>query len=199
MIISVKEGDCISKNKKVIVGILAFAMIMYVSMPKSAALEKPETLLSLLKTNVEFSTSHAGDFAKFILAKQEKEEAEKKAKAKAEKKKAEENKKQQKLEQTENNSQSMNLGNFKITHYCSCGICNPGNTGRTATGTTITPGRTVAVDKSIIPLGSKLSINGQIYIAEDTGVFGRKIDIAVNSHAKAYQKGVYNANVILLK
>lgn len=51
---------------------------------------------------------------------------------------------------------------------------------RTATGTVPEEGRTVAVDPEIIPLGSRLAINGQGgYIAEDTGgaIKGNRIDI----------------------
>lgn len=52
--------------------------------------------------------------------------------------------------------------------------------GITKTGTVPVEGRTVAVDPEVIPLGSKLTINGQPgYIAEDTGgaVKGNRIDI----------------------
>ena len=197
MVMSVKEGDFISKKSKVMVGILTVVMLMFASMPHSRAIEKPASIKTLLKTNVEFSTSHAGEFAKFIIAEKEKAKKEAEVKALAEKKKQQEMA-EQKAERSAKSNGS-NLGVFKITHYCSCGVCNPGNSGRTATGTNITPGRTVAVDRSIIPLGSRVSINGQVYIAEDTGVFGRKIDVAANSHSEAYQKGVYNAEVILLK
>lgn len=90
------------------------------------------------------------------------------------------------------------LGRFKITHYCPCFYCCGvwGGTS-TATGTKPTAGRTIAVDPSVIPLGSKVIINGHVYTAEDTGgaIKGKKIDIFVNSHSTALAYGVYYAEV----
>ena len=56
----------------------------------------------------------------------------------------------------------------------------------------MTPYRTIAVDPTVIPLGSEVEINGQIYIAEDTGsaIKGNKIDLCVRSHSEAYARGV---------
>lgn len=83
---------------------------------------------------------------------------------------------------------------FVITHYCIeqyAHICNDGNPSTTASGTTPTPGRTIAVDPSVIPLGSYVKIDGHVYVAEDTGgaIKGHKIDIVVKTHAEAIQKG----------
>lgn len=91
-------------------------------------------------------------------------------------------------------------GEFRIYHYCPCEKCTgkaPGAKGYgvTATGTTATAGRTVSVDPSVIPLGSEVLIGDQIYIAEDTGVSGRCIDIFVNDHAEALRLGTYTTAV----
>lgn len=83
----------------------------------------------------------------------------------------------------------------KITHYCSCATCNGSSSGLTAMGTKLKPYYTVAVDRSVIPLGSTVVINGQEYRAEDTGVSGNTIDVCVSSHSEAYDKGVYYATV----
>lgn len=83
----------------------------------------------------------------------------------------------------------------KITHYCSCAICNGSSSGLTAMGTKLKPYHTIAVDKSVIPLGSTVIINGQEYRAEDTGVSGNTIDVCVSSHSEAYDKGVYYTTV----
>lgn len=93
------------------------------------------------------------------------------------------------------------LGRFKITHYCPCFICTGGWGNNTASGTRPTAGRTIAVDRSVIPLGSKVEINGHVYIAEDTGgaIRGNKIDIFVNDHATALAYGVYYTDVYLIK
>lgn len=94
------------------------------------------------------------------------------------------------------------IGNFKITHYCPCTTCNGSWGSKTALGTTMTPYRTIAVDPKVIPLGSKVEINGKIYIAEDTGgaIKGNRIDLCVGSHTEAYNRGVlYNVPVYIVK
>ena len=92
------------------------------------------------------------------------------------------------------------LGNFRITHYCSCYYCCGGWGNATASGAIPTVGRTIAVDPSVIPLGSKVLINGYVYIAEDTGgaIKGNKIDIYVSDHATALRLGVYYTDVYLV-
>ena len=88
------------------------------------------------------------------------------------------------------------LGTFTITHYCACAkCCGKYSSGYTATGTLATEGRTVAVDPKVIPLGSKIRINGHVYVAEDTGVSGHMVDIFVSSHDEAIKKGCYKATV----
>lgn len=98
--------------------------------------------------------------------------------------------------------QQVNLGTFRISHYCPCSICNGAYTGQpTALGTDLTPGRTIAVDPNVIPLGSHVIINGHEYIAEDTGglIKGRRIDLLVETHSEAQAKGVIWADVYLVK
>ena len=87
------------------------------------------------------------------------------------------------------------LDNVTIVHYCSCTRCCGKSDGITATGTQATQGRTIAVDPAVIPLGAEVEINGQVYIAQDTGVRGRKIDIFRNSHEDAIQLGTYKTSV----
>lgn len=94
------------------------------------------------------------------------------------------------------------LGNYKLTFYDPCVECNGNDLALTATGTTLTEGRTIAVDPSVIPLGSRVFIEGYgVFIAEDTGgaIKGNKIDIAVSTHERANELGVQYANVYLLK
>ncbi len=86
------------------------------------------------------------------------------------------------------------LGYFTITHYCIENyphICNNGDASTTATGTTPTPGRTIAVDSRKIPYYTKVLIDGNTYTAEDTGggIRGNKIDICVSTHSEAIEKG----------
>lgn len=95
------------------------------------------------------------------------------------------------------------IGNYKLTHYCTekrehaCGT----GTGLTATGTKVTAGRSIAVDPSIIPYGSKVYIEGYGWrIAEDCGggVDGKHIDIAVDGHSHALKMGTKTGGVWLL-
>ena len=91
-------------------------------------------------------------------------------------------------------------GEFRIYHYCPCQKCTghtegSANYGITSTGTVATEGRTVAVDPDVIPLGSEVLINGVVYIAEDTGVKGKCIDLFINSHEQASAMGTYTTGV----
>lgn len=94
------------------------------------------------------------------------------------------------------------LGEFTITAYCCekyAHICNDGD-WLTATGIPVEPG-IVAVDPDVVPLGSRLVIDGQEYIAADTGgaIKGEKIDIAVSEHETALEYGVQTADVYIIK
>lgn len=93
------------------------------------------------------------------------------------------------------------LGEFKLTAYCTCSqCCGQWADGFTASGTEATPGRTIAVDPDVIPLGSVVDINGFEYIAEDVGgaIQGHRIDILFPSHEEALDFGVQYANVSII-
>ena len=62
---------------------------------------------------------------------------------------------------------------------------------RTKTGTWPQVGRTIAVDPSIIPLGSRVTVNGREYVAEDTGrvIIGRKVDLFLETEAECVEFG----------
>ena len=74
------------------------------------------------------------------------------------------------------------IGIYKITNYCGCYECNGQWVGSpTKLGTNYVEGRTVGVDPDYIPLGSKIMIDGHVYVAEDTGSFnGQVIDVYVD-------------------
>lgn len=81
----------------------------------------------------------------------------------------------------------------KTTAYCNCrSCCGSWAGGPTASGTMPKEGRTIAVDKNLIPLGTKVEIDGKIYTAEDTGgsVKGKWIDIYFEKHSDTNQYGV---------
>lgn len=91
------------------------------------------------------------------------------------------------------------IGNCTITYYC-CEpyehICGTGD-GITAAGLPVSPGM-VAVDPEVIPLGSTVVIDGQQYLAADTGVTGYCVDVAVHTHAEALELGVRSAEVWII-
>lgn len=82
--------------------------------------------------------------------------------------------------------------------------CN-GCSGRTATGIDLRANpniKVIAVDPSIIPLGTKVYVEGYGYaIAADTGgsIKGYKIDVFFSSKSDAYRWGVRNVKVKILK
>lgn len=87
---------------------------------------------------------------------------------------------------------------FRLTAYCNCSkCCGKWAGGATASGTMPKAGRTIAVDTSVIPFGTKVVINGHTYTAEDTGsaIKGNRIDIYFDSHSEALQFGVQYADV----
>lgn len=90
------------------------------------------------------------------------------------------------------------IGECTVTYYCCepyAHVCGDGD-GLTATGLPVTPG-VVAVDPEVIPLGSTVIIDGQAYLAADTGgaVRGNHVDIAVATHQEAEALGTTTAEV----
>ena len=102
------------------------------------------------------------------------------------------------IEPTSGNSK--NLGTFKISAYCHCTKCCGKSDGVTATGTRVAANRTIAVDPKVIPLGSKVIIDGHTYVAEDTGgaIKGNRIDMYFSTHKEALNWGVRTKNVSLV-
>lgn len=91
---------------------------------------------------------------------------------------------------------------FEATAYCACPkCCGKWADGITASGTKATAKRTIAVDSNIIPLGSKVEIEGMgIYIAEDTGsaIKGKIIDIYFDTHEEALKFGRQKVKVRII-
>ena len=88
---------------------------------------------------------------------------------------------------------------FTVTHYCGCvKCCGSWSSGSEsdavgAAGTKLTPYYSVAVDTSVIPLGTILhDADGNEYKAEDTGsaIKGYRIDLFIGNHAEAIELGV---------
>ena len=106
------------------------------------------------------------------------------------------------LDRLESFLDEFNVSSFTATAYApfdSHGLCSDGNPSSTATGTYPTEGRTVAVDPSVIPLGSRLIIEGQgVRVAEDTGglIKGKRVDIMLDSRREALRFGRQEIKVI---
>ena len=105
----------------------------------------------------------------------------------------------------------ISLGEFKLTAYCSCKKCcgkwaegrpideNGNEIVYGAFGERLTAGISIAVDPNVIPLGTEVIINGNVYIAQDTGsaVKGNVIDVYHDSHEAAWNFGLQYAEVFV--
>lgn len=93
------------------------------------------------------------------------------------------------------------LGEFKVTYYCPCAKCCGKTDGITASGTLAQEGITVAADWTVIEPGTKLYIDGVGQrVVEDKGgaIKGNRIDVFMDSHERALQAGVHEAQVYLI-
>lgn len=100
------------------------------------------------------------------------------------------------------------VGNFRITFYCGCEICNGEWTGQpTALGTTPSAGRTVGTDWAMLPAGTVIYIDGLgEYTVEDKVAGwvadewnGWIIDVYCNDHQEALDLGVMRKDVWVLE
>ena len=94
------------------------------------------------------------------------------------------------------------LGNFNVTHYCTCSVCCGKSDGVTASGRAAVPYYSIAVDPSVIPLGTVVYLDygdGVLHEAraDDTGgaIHGNSIDLCVGDHMTAMQYGGRTATV----
>jgi len=87
------------------------------------------------------------------------------------------------------------IGVCTVTAYCPCEeCCGRWADGLTATGIPAGPG-VVAVDPDVIPLGSTVVIDGQRYLAADTGVNGLHVDVCLPDHRDTIVFGVQRLEV----
>lgn len=78
---------------------------------------------------------------------------------------------------------------------------DPGNGSHTATGTPVRRG-VIAVDPSVIPLGTRVFIPGYgEAVAEDVGgsIYGNRIDVAFDSHAEALSFGRQELEIFIME
>lgn len=117
-------------------------------------------------------------------------------------------KRQEQIKQQQITTNGQSLGQFKITHYSAkCKGC----TGITKSGFEL-KGRTkyegmdiIATDNKIIPLGSIVLIKSKdrtikaIVLDKGGAIKNRDIDLLVSSQSEAYKKGVYYAELSLIR
>lgn len=115
------------------------------------------------------------------------------------------------LPEIEVKKKPINLGNFKLTAYCSCHkCCGKWAEGRPidengeeivigAIGERLKPNYSIAVDPKVIPYGTEVEINGNIYKAQDCGggIIDNEIDVYFDNHSDALIFGVQYADVYL--
>ena len=86
-------------------------------------------------------------------------------------------------------NKGQSLGLFTATAYCP--NKRSGRQSRTYSGTIPKPKHTLSADINVLPLGSKVMIDGIVYTVEDIGssVKGNKIDIFFGSRSEALAFG----------
>lgn len=95
------------------------------------------------------------------------------------------------------------MGEFTLTAYCGCSQCcgayaeGRGDVVTGAIGVPLIANYSIAVDPNVIAFNEVVIINGQEYIAHDTGsaIKGNRIDVYFDKHEDAIQFGVQYANV----
>lgn len=83
------------------------------------------------------------------------------------------------------------LGTYLTTGYCACAKCCGKTNGITASGTVAKANHTIAADTGVLPFGSQIVMNGQVYTVEDRGsaIRGHRIDIYFATHQEALNYG----------
>ena len=81
------------------------------------------------------------------------------------------------------------LGKVYVTAYCPCEQCSGPHGHATASGKRAKPNHTIAVDayNPIVPMGTKVVIEGKVYTVEDTGdlhKYGNEFDIFYEHHSE---------------
>lgn len=100
----------------------------------------------------------------------------------------------------------VNLGEFKLTAYCSCEECcgiwaknRPNGVVYGAIGEELKEDYSIAVDPDVIPYNSEVIINGKTYEAQDCGgaIKGNRIDVYFEDHSDALEFGVQYAEIFV--
>ena len=90
------------------------------------------------------------------------------------------------------------LGEFQVTGYCSCSLCCGEKEEKLTKSETVPKAaHTIAADPSVIPLGTRIVIDGVSYVVEDTGkaIKGKQLDIYFDTHEEALDYGLQKVEV----
>ena len=89
---------------------------------------------------------------------------------------------------------------YVITAYCPCEKCCGQSDGITASGEKAVEGVTVAADTDVLPFGTKVIIDDNIYTVQDRGgaIKGNRIDLYFDSHQEALNFGRQTKEVTIL-
>lgn len=99
----------------------------------------------------------------------------------------------------------VSLGTFMTTGYDACVQCCGNTLGITASGVHVhydEDGETTcAVDTRVIPFGTRLLINGRVYVAEDRGsaVIGNHVDLYFPTHQEAVDYATQYVEVFIIQ
>ena len=115
------------------------------------------------------------------------------------------------VEEVSSDTELVSLGEFLLTAYCSCESCcdqwaynrpvdEAGNPiVYTASGEVARQGYTIAVDTSVIPFGTEVIIDDQVYMAQDRGgaIKQNRIDVYFANHKDALIFGRKTSEVFI--
>ena len=90
---------------------------------------------------------------------------------------------------------------MEATAYCPCEKCCGKTDGITASGAKATEGVTIAADTNVLPMGTRVYIEGLGYrVVQDRGgaIQGAKIDIFYQNHNDALQFGRKTVEVTII-
>lgn len=90
---------------------------------------------------------------------------------------------------------------FVLTAYCHCEKCCGKTDKITASGEKAVEGVTVAADTNILPFGTQILIENNVYTVQDKGgaIKGNRIDVYFDTHEKALEFGGQTKEIIILK
>lgn len=85
-------------------------------------------------------------------------------------------------------------GTFRTTAYCYA----DNGSSMTASGKNARINHTVSADLDVLPLGTQIYVDGQVYTVEDTGVHGKTVDFYLDSAESCELYGVRYKDIYII-